>query len=186
MMTNIIDVIAHNKIIPIIDLPSVHEVLMVVEQLLAKNITTIELTLRNKEVAVAAAKEISRVFGSQLILGLGTIKTPDEFSLAVDCGAEYIVSPGITKTLLQKSTEHPHIPYLPGIITASEIMLALEFDIHHLKLFPAHASNGLSLLKSFYGPFKMVKFCATGGITFENQNDYLTQPNVFAVGMSKI
>lgn len=185
-MTTIVDIIQGNQIIPIIDMPSITAVMLAVDQLLEKKISTIELTLRNQPVAIAAAKELTRIFGKEVILGIGTVTTTDDFALAVDCGAQYVVSPGITETLLRKSQNYPGIPYLPGVITASEIMQALEFNIHHLKLFPAQASNSISLLRSFYGPFKSVQFCATGGISWNNKDEYLAQPNIFAVGMSKV
>ncbi len=184
-MTSIIEVIQSNKIIPIIDLPTVKEVLLVVELLLTKKINTIELTLRTQEIAIKASQEINRIFGNDLILGIGTVKSVQDFKLALDLGAQYVVSPGLTESLLKFSLNSMNIPYLPGASTASEIMLALEYDINHLKFFPATAYNGINTIKSFQGPFKEVNFCATGGINLTNKDDFLALDNVFAVGISK-
>jgi 2-dehydro-3-deoxyphosphogluconate aldolase/(4S)-4-hydroxy-2-oxoglutarate aldolase len=184
-MTKIVEVIKSNKIIPIIDLPTVKEVLLAVELLLTKKINTIELTLRTQEIAVQAAQALNRIFGNSLILGIGTVKSIQDFKLALDLGAQYVVSPGLTESLLKFSLNSHNIPYLPGAATASEIMLALEYGITHLKFFPAASYNGISMIKSFQGPFKEVSFCATGGINLTNKDEFLELDNVFAVGISK-
>lgn len=184
-MTKIVEVIKSNRIIPIIDLPTVKEVVLAVELLLTKKINTIELTLRTQEIAVQAAQELNRIFGNNLILGIGTVKSIQDFKLALDLGAQYVVSPGLTENLLQFSLNSKNIPYLPGATTASEIMLALEYGINYLKFFPAASYNGISMIKSFQGPFKEVSFCATGGINLTNKDEFLALDNVFAVGISK-
>lgn len=184
-MTKIVEVIKSNKIIPIIDLPTVKEVVLAVELLLTKKINTIELTLRTQEIAVQAAQELNRIFGNSLILGIGTVKNIQDFKLALDLGAQYVVSPGLTESLLKFSLNSKNIPYLPGATTASEIMLALEYGINHLKFFPATACNGVNMIKSFQGPFKEVSFCATGGINLTNKDEFLALKNIFAVGISK-
>ncbi|MCI5150086.1 MAG: bifunctional 4-hydroxy-2-oxoglutarate aldolase/2-dehydro-3-deoxy-phosphogluconate aldolase, partial [Candidatus Electrothrix sp. MAN1_4] len=92
-------------------------------------------------------------------------------------------SPGLTPNLL-KAADKEDIPLIPGIATASELMVALEAGLSAMKFFPAQAAGGVPVLKSLSGPFPQVNFCPTGGITSENYRDYLALDNVACVGGS--
>jgi 2-dehydro-3-deoxyphosphogluconate aldolase/(4S)-4-hydroxy-2-oxoglutarate aldolase len=98
-------------------------------------------------------------------------------------GAHFIVSPGVTPSLLSHCAEHD-IPLLPGAVTASEVMLALEHGFQLLKFFPAGTSGGPAAIKALGGPFAGVRFMPTGGVSLSNLQDYLSLPNVIAVGGS--
>lgn len=182
---HITNFIKPKTIVAVIDLPTVTEVLSTIELLLQKNINVIELTLRQREVVIKVSKELQKNNFSSVTWGIGTIKNIADFNLAVDLGAQYLVSPGVNRDLLS----HWHnyykytVAYLPGAVTASEIMLALNYDLNYLKFFPA--SNGIDTIKLLEGPFKEVKFCATGGINVTNKDLFLNLNNIFAIGISK-
>ncbi|MCL4169786.1 UNVERIFIED_CONTAM: hypothetical protein GTU68_000130 [Idotea baltica] len=74
------------------------------------------------------------------------------------------------------------MPFLPGAVTASEIIAAMELGITDLKFFPAGTSGGAAALKGFSSVFSGVRFCPTGGVKPENMGDYLSLPNVATVG----
>ena len=73
-------------------------------------------------------------------------------------------------------------PFLPGAVTATEVIAAKEAGFRILKFFPAGTSGGAAAIKAFSGPFGDLQFVPTGGVNIHNANDYLSLPNVRAVG----
>ena len=117
------------------------------------------------------------------IVGAGTIINTQTLNQALDAGAEFIVSPGVTESLLDAALASG-IPILPGVVTPSEVMRLLEKGITAMKFFPAEAAGGIPMLKSIGGPLPQVLFCPTGGVTPKNAPDYLALSNVACVGGS--
>ena len=115
------------------------------------------------------------------IVGAGTVANATQYTQAIEAGAEFIISPGLTESLLQKSTEYA-VPFIPGIATPSELMLASQYGLSYLKFFPAEINGGIKALQAFSGPFPEIKFCPTGGINEKNYRDYLALENVLCVG----
>jgi 2-dehydro-3-deoxyphosphogluconate aldolase / (4S)-4-hydroxy-2-oxoglutarate aldolase len=110
---------------------------------------------------------------------------PGQAKQAASAGAQFLVSPGSTPTLLGAMTD-TGLPYLPGVATVSEILCALEAGYTELKFFPAEASGGADYLRSIGSPIPAAQFCPTGGITTANAAQYLALPNVGCVGGSWI
>lgn len=96
-------------------------------------------------------------------------------------GAQFIVSPGSTGELLDAALHSP-LPLLPGVASASEIMLGYALGYRRFKLFPAEVCGGVAALKALGGPFGNIRFCPTGGVNARNARDYLAQSNVMCVG----
>jgi 2-dehydro-3-deoxyphosphogluconate aldolase/(4S)-4-hydroxy-2-oxoglutarate aldolase len=103
--------------------------------------------------------------------------------LTLEAGAQFAVSPGLTPGIADACAQ-ARLPLLPGVATASDIMLGLERGYHRFKFFPAESSGGVPALKAFAGPFGEVRFCPTGGINPENAKSYLSLSNVICVGGS--
>jgi len=118
-----------------------------------------------------------------MVVLAGTVNTPDQMREVVKAGVDGIISPGITEALL-KTAKEENIPYLPGVGTASEVLLAIEHGLTECKLFPATVVGGISALKAFNGPFSNIRFCPTGGVSEANYKDFLALPNVMCVGGS--
>ena len=177
-MTSILD---GHSIIPVVAIERVEHAIPLAETLLSGGISVLEVTLRTD----AAIESITKIINSvpELIVGSGTVCNEKQFKLSQDIGCKFIVSPGLTPSLLDLARESQQ-DFLPGISSASEIMLGLEYGFNRFKFFPAEASGGIATLKSVKGPFGNVKFCATGGIGAHNFLNYLSQDNVSAVGGS--
>jgi 2-dehydro-3-deoxyphosphogluconate aldolase/(4S)-4-hydroxy-2-oxoglutarate aldolase len=151
--------------------------------LVAGGLPVIELTLRTP-VALGA---IERIAGEvpEIFLGAGTIVDPSQAKQAASAGAQFLVSPGSTRTLLDAMSD-TGLPHLPGVATVSEILTALEAGYTELKFFPAEAAGGANYLKSVSSPIPAARFCPTGGISTANAANYLALPNVGCVGGSWI
>ncbi len=116
-------------------------------------------------------------------VGIGTLLTPEDVQRAVDAGAAFGVSPGLTPALA-KAVRSAGLPFLPGVASASEIMCAMESGFLELKYFPAHGRGGVTWINSMSGVFPQVTFCPTGGITPDHIPEYLALPNCGTVGGS--
>lgn len=152
------------------------------QALVAGGLPVLEVTLRTP-CALDAIRQMARVPGGHV--GAGTVLTPDDAKRARDAGASFAVSPGMTERLV-RACEDIGLPLLPGAVTASEMMRALELGYSMLKFFPAEAAGGVKSLKSMGAPLPQVSFCPTGGVTLASAPDYLALPNVICVGGSWI
>lgn len=134
----------------------------------------------------AAAEDAIRIMSSKypnMIIGAGTVLTPEQVDKAVAAGAKFIVSPGLNPDVV-KHCVSKQIPIIPGCATPSEIELALSLGLTNVKFFPAEAAGGISMIKAMSAPYSNVKFMPTGGINANNLNEYLSFNKVIACGGS--
>lgn len=140
-----------------------------------------EVTLRTPA-ALDAIREMKRA-APEMCIGAGTVLTSRDVGQAINAGAEFLVTPGITGSLLD-ALQAATMPCLPGACTPSEVAsLMLRGGIRQ-KFFPAEPSGGAAWVAAMQGPFPSVTFCPTGGISRELAPEYLRLPNVACVGGS--
>jgi 2-dehydro-3-deoxyphosphogluconate aldolase/(4S)-4-hydroxy-2-oxoglutarate aldolase len=180
MTGDIASIFGAGPVIPVVQLDDEDDAVPMAHALLAGGIKVVEITLRTPA-ALGAIRAVAKEVPG-IAVGAGTLLRPDDLTAAVDAGASFFVSPGLTPALL-KDAEARGIAYLPGAATSTEIMMALDHGFDRLKFFPA-APLGAAVIKSFAGPFAQVSFCTTGGITRDNAADFLALPNVACVGAS--
>ncbi|MGP0174781.1 bifunctional 4-hydroxy-2-oxoglutarate aldolase/2-dehydro-3-deoxy-phosphogluconate aldolase [Pseudomonas sp. NCHU5208] len=169
------------RILPVIRIEREADILPLADALAAGGLHTLEITLRSALGLSAIA--LLRKQRPQLCIGAGTVLDEQMLQQAVAAGAEFIVTPGCTQALLEAGLQSP-VPLLPGISSASEIMLGYNLGYRRFKLFPAELAGGVAALKAFAGPFGNVRFCPTGGLNPGNLQRYMQQPNVMCVGGS--
>lgn len=178
---NALELLTHSPVMPVIVIQDTESAVALAQALVAGGIRSLEITLRSP-----AALDAIRAIRDQVpdaLVGVGTVRTPRQLDDALQAGASFGVSPGLTSTLAQ-AARSAGIPFLPGVATASEAMQAAEWGFTVQKLFPAEAAGGVALLKSWHGPLPELMFCPTGGIHAGNAASYLTLPNVGCVGGS--
>ncbi|WP_254054939.1 bifunctional 4-hydroxy-2-oxoglutarate aldolase/2-dehydro-3-deoxy-phosphogluconate aldolase [Kiloniella sp. EL199] len=168
-------------ILPVLVIERVEDAIPLAEALLAGGCNSVEVTLRS-DAALAAMEKIA-INLPELTLGAGTLLECEQFQQVKDAGASYALSPGATKKLAQAAID-ADFAYVPAAATPSEILELRELGYKIQKLFPAGASGGIEMLKSLSSPIADVRFCPTGGVSTENVQDYLKQPNVICVGGS--
>lgn len=168
------------SVIPVLVIEEIDHALPIAEALVAGGLPALEVTLRTP-CAIDAIRVMKQVPGA--VVGAGTVLNPGDLARALDAGAEFIVSPGLTPELGQAAVDSG-VPFLPGSANASDIMLALDLGLSRLKFFPAVASGGTAALKAISGPFGQVRFCPTGGITQASAPEWLALDAVLCVGGS--
>lgn len=167
-------------VVPVIVLDDVSTAVPLGDALVAGSVPVAEVTLRTAA-AIEAIACLSR--NPQLFVGAGTVITADQVNAAVEAGARFIVSPGLSSAVVSRALELG-VPVIPGVVTASEVMRALDLGVDLLKFFPAGPSGGPAAVKALRSPFTNVQFIPTGGVGQHNMADYLRLPNVAAVGGS--
>lgn len=150
------------------------------EALLRGGLPCIEVTLRTP----SALEALTVVAGHPgLLVGAGTVTTPAQVEQVVAAGADFVVSPGFSAAVVNECLRLG-VAVLPGVATGTEIMMALESGLEHVKFFPAETSGGVAALSALSAPFTEVRFVPTGGITANLVSTYLSHPAVLAVGGS--
>ena len=176
---NTTELATYGPVIPVIVINKIENALPIDEALLEGGIRELEITMRSN-CALDAIEVISKKI-PEAITGAGTLRTMADAVQAKNAGSKFAVSPGFTISLSNecKSIE---LPLLPGVSTGGEVMTAVDEGYKFLKLFPAVAVGGISLLKGFSGPFSDIKFCPTGGVKVDTAKDFLALPNVAVCG----
>ena len=174
------EVMRSAPVIPVLVLDGSLDPAALAETLVEEGLPVIEVTLRTPS-ALAAMRAMASVEGA--IVGAGTVLNVRMLGEAIDSGARFIVSPGLTERL-GRAAIASGVPFLPGIASAGDIMRGLDLGLSRFKFFPAEASGGLPALKALAAPFGAVRFCPTGGIREETAPQWLAQPSVLCVGGS--
>lgn len=173
--------IGQSGIVPVAVIDAVEKAVPLARAMLDGGVDVIEVTFRT----AAAADAIKAIRGScrDMLTGAGTVISLEQCRLAVESGAQFIVSPGFSREVVGWCVDH-EVPVVPGCVTAAEIMAALEYGIEVVKFFPSNIYGGLDAMKALTGPFPGVKFIPTSGISAENVGEFIRAPFVFAAGGS--
>ncbi|MCH7752651.1 MAG: bifunctional 4-hydroxy-2-oxoglutarate aldolase/2-dehydro-3-deoxy-phosphogluconate aldolase [Planctomycetes bacterium] len=153
------------------------------ETLLEGGIRAMELTLRT-DAAIDSLRAIKKAV-PEMLVGIGTVLTPEQVKQVSGEGAAFAVSPGMNPRVAQAAVDCG-LPFAPGIVTPSDVEAALEFGFRRLKFFPAEVSGGLAYLRNIAAPYNHlgVKYIPLGGVNQANLAEYLSEPLVAAVGGS--
>ena len=169
------------KYIPVVVIKEIGETDKILTALKNSGINCAEITFRTacaKEAIAYAAKNYP-----DMEIGAGTVINAEQCEAALEAGATFIVSPGLSVSVAKICNER-NIPYYPGCVTPTEIMQALELGITTVKFFPANIYGGLKALKALSAPFPQIKFIPTGGVDRSNIDEFLAFDKVAAIGGS--
>jgi 2-dehydro-3-deoxyphosphogluconate aldolase/(4S)-4-hydroxy-2-oxoglutarate aldolase len=173
--------LAGTPVVPVLVIDSVATALPLARALVDGGLRVLEITLRTP-----AALDVIRALAAEVegaVVGAGTVLTAGQYQDAERAGARFVVSPGATDALLAAAAASA-VPFLPGAVTASEVMRLLEQGYRFLKFFPAEPAGGVAYLEALAAPLPEARFCPTGGIDAVKARTYLSLPNVLCVGGS--
>lgn len=178
---NLIDRLATTRVVAGFSTDDSEDAVDTAKALRDGGIDALEVTLRTAN-AIDGIQAIAQAC-PDMLLGVGTILTPEQIKQVNDAGAAFGVAPGISRQVIQAARE-ADFPFAPGIATPSDLTLAIEEDLRFVKLFPAEASGGVDYLKSIAAPFASygIKYFPFGGVNQQNMSDYLSLSSVAAVG----
>lgn len=169
------------KFIPVVVIKELGETDKILKALKNNGINCAEITFRTACAAEAIAYAVKNY--PDMSVGAGTVINAAQCKAALEAGATFIVSPGLSVDVAKVCAEH-NVPYYPGCVTPTEIMQALDLGITTVKFFPANVYGGLKALKALSAPFPQVKFIPTGGVDRSNIDEFLAFDKVAAIGGS--
>ena len=181
MSASIKEIMHTSPVIPVMVINNLEHAVPLANALVEGGLKVLEITLRTP-VALDAIKQIKSEIPSAIV-GAGTVINQNTLKQAIDAGSEFLVSPGVTDSLIDAALD-TGVPILPGVISPSEVMNLMEKGITEMKFFPAEAAGGIPMLKSIGGPLPQFTFCPTGGVSPKNAAEYLALKNVACVGGS--
>ena len=173
--------ILKSKLVPVVVFKTLEDVTPMMDALKQGGVLTAEICFRTEcsyDGLVKAIKEYP-----DMLIGAGTIINVEQCENAINAGAKFIVGPGFNKEIALYC-QNKNVDYIPGVVTPTEIMNALEVGLNYLKFFPAGVFGGLKAMDALVAAFPQVKFMPTGGVNLDNLKDYIDKKYIFAVGGS--
>ena len=177
---NVEQVMRLAPVVPVLVIDDVAHAAPIAEALVKGGLRALEVTLRTPA-ALDVIREMAKVEGA--VVGAGTVLNAQQLDAALEAGAQFIVSPGLTEPLA-KAAIASGTAFLPGTATAGDLMRGLDLGLSHFKFFPAETSGGLKALKALAAPLQACRFCPTGGITAASAPEWLAFDPVLCVGGS--
>lgn len=181
VMNDVLRKIGETGIIPVVVLNDAKDAEPLAESLINGGLPCAEVTFRT-DAAEESIKLMSKKF-PEMFVGAGTVLTTEQVDRAIGAGAKFIVSPGFNPKVVEYCIKNNY-PITPGIMTPTELEMALGFGLDVVKFFPAENAGGLKMIKAMSAPYTMMKFMPTGGINATNVRDYLACDKILACGGS--
>jgi len=175
-----------SRLIPVVVLEDAGSAVPLARALVSGGLPVAEVAFRSSAAvdSIRAIVDAGMTEGQDPILvGAGTVITPDQVDAAVSAGAQFIVSPGLSRAVVERCREHD-VAVVAGAVTATEVQAALELGLDLMKFFPSTSSGGVTAIEALAAPFPQVRFIPTGGVGPHNLADYLNLRTVAAVGGS--
>jgi len=180
---NAADLLAAQRVVPVVVIEEADDAVPLAKTLLASGLDAIEVTLRT-DAGIDAIEQIANEVPGMLV-GAGSVRHATQIAAVKSAGALFAVSPGSSDALLEAVAD-AELPFVPGAVTASEMLKLLDLGYTLQKFFPAELSGGAAFLKAVAAPIPEVSFMPTGGIGPDNAKDYLSLSNVACIGGSWI
>ena len=177
----VLERLANSIVVPVVVLDKAEDAIPTANAMLAGGVDAMEITFRT----ACASDAIKAVAENcpDVLVGAGTVINLEQAKLAVEMGAKFIVSPGFSPAVVGWCVENS-IPVVPGCVTPTELMAALQYGLTTIKFFPANVYGGLNAMKNLAAPFVGIKFIPTGGVNTANIKEYVDAPFIHAVGGS--
>ena len=169
------------KVVPVVVIKEIDEAIPTLSALCEGGLPIAEITFRTACAAEAIVLGVKTF--PDMCIGAGTVINAEQAQRAIDAGAKFIVSPGLSAEVAEVCRA-ANIPYIPGCATPTEIMQAISLGMTMVKFFPANVYGGLNAIKALSAPFPQVTFLPTGGVDLSNIKEFLAFDKIVAVGGS--
>ncbi|MGA8151909.1 MAG: bifunctional 4-hydroxy-2-oxoglutarate aldolase/2-dehydro-3-deoxy-phosphogluconate aldolase [Terriglobales bacterium] len=167
-------------IVPVVRAATVEDATRAVEAISAGGIPIAEITMTVPN-AVAVIRDVARQYGRDVLIGAGTVTTPQQAESCLAAGAEFIVSPGLSLPVLSAVLASGKLA-IPGALTPTELMAARANGARLVKIFPCGSVGGAKYLKSLKAPFPDAELIPTGGVNAANAGEFIAA-GAYALGV---
>lgn len=178
-MHSVVERLGAIGLVPVVKINDAEQAAPLAHALVAGGLPCAEVTFRT----ACAAEAIARMAAAEpeLVVGAGTVLTPEQVDEAVAAGAQFVVAPGFNPRVVDHAIA-AGVPMMPGIANASGVEAALERGLDAVKFFPAEQAGGLAYIQALAGPYAGVTFMPTGGINPANLGSYLACGSILCCG----
>lgn len=180
-MNDVLEKLSAIGIVPVIKIDDVEKAVPLAKALVAGGIPCAEVTFRTEEAEEAIKRMAAEV--PEMLVGAGTILTPEQADRAIAAGSKFLVSPGLNPKVVKHCIDKGYL-ITPGTSNPSDVEVAIELGLDVVKFFPAEAAGGINMIKSMAAPYTKMKFMPTGGINAGNLNNYLSFNKIICCGGS--
>lgn len=167
-------------VVGVLRAPSAEQALIAVQAAVRGGLKAVEVTLTTPG-AEAVLDDLSHTLPKGVLLGAGTVLSTTQAETAIASGATFLVSPHLGENILEVARYHS-VSYVPGVLTPTEIVRALQLGVGVLKVFPIASAGGVSYLKHLRGPFPNLQVMVTGGVSPHQATSY-REAGALAVGI---
>lgn len=158
-------------LLPVLRAGSIAEALALVEAMYAGGINVMEVTMTVPG-AIDVLKELKKKYGSNILLGSGTVTTAAQAQATIEAGAEFVISPSLHLDVIAKTKELGKVS-IPGSLTPTEVITAWNAGADYVKIFPCSAMGGAPYLKALKAPFPFLNLIPTGGVNLQTAPDFI-------------
>jgi len=167
-------------VVPVVRAATVDEATRAVEAICAGGIPIVEITMTVPN-AVSVIREVAKQYGSNVLIGAGTVTTAEQAESCLRAGAEFLVSPGLSAPVLSVARASARLA-IPGALTPTELMNAHDHGARLVKIFPCGNVGGPKYLRSLKAPFPKAELIPTGGVNAANAAEFIAA-GAFALGV---
>lgn len=169
--TEIIAQIEETGIVPVVRASSADEAMRAIDAIKEGGISVLEITMTVPG-AVKVIEQVSERYGSDALVGAGTVIDPETARICMLAGARFIVSPALNLDTIAICRRYG-VPIMPGALTPTEVISAWTAGADFVKVFPAGSVGGASYIKNLLGPLPQVKIVPTGGVSLKTAADFI-------------
>ncbi len=158
-------------LVPVVRASSADEAMQVIEAIKAGGVNVLEITMTVPG-AVRVIEKVADKYGSEVLVGAGTVLDPETARACLLAGAQFIVSPALNLATIELCHRYS-APIAPGVLTPTEVITAWSAGVDFVKVFPCGSVGGASYVKNLKGPFPQVKIIPTGGVSLTTAADFI-------------
>jgi 2-dehydro-3-deoxyphosphogluconate aldolase/(4S)-4-hydroxy-2-oxoglutarate aldolase len=168
-------------LVPVVRASSVDEAMQVIEAIKAGGVNVLEITMTVPG-AVRVIEKVADKYGSEVLVGAGTVLDPETARACLLAGAQFIVSPALNLDTIDLCHRYS-APVCPGVLTPTEVVTAWSAGADFVKVFPCGSVGGASYIKNLKGPLPQIKMIPTGGVSLKTAADFIKAgANALGVG----
>ena len=169
--TEVIQRIRDTGLIPVVRAESAELAMRAVEAIKTGGVDVVEVTMTVPG-AIDMIAKLAATFGTEVLIGAGTVLDPDIANRCVQAGAQFIVSPALNEETIAFCRRND-VAVFPGALTPTEVVHAWNAGADAVKVFPAGAVGGASYLKALKAPLPQVELVPTGGVSLKTAADFI-------------
>ncbi|HEX6279319.1 MAG TPA: bifunctional 2-keto-4-hydroxyglutarate aldolase/2-keto-3-deoxy-6-phosphogluconate aldolase [Pyrinomonadaceae bacterium] len=167
----IVEQLENLGLVPVVRASSSDEAMQVIEAIKAGGVNVLEITMTVPG-AVRVIEKVADKYGSEVLVGAGTVLDPETARACLLAGAQFIVSPALNLDTIAMCHRYS-APVMPGVLTPTEVITAWSAGADFVKVFPCGAVGGASYIKNLRGPFPQIKMIPTGGVSLKTAQDFI-------------